>query len=333
MNPFQQKTWLLALGAGLLSARASGLPAVETKLFDERARKLYDQGRYQAALEAFLLASTATPSAGSLYNVGVTADLAGERELAFAYLGQYLTLRDDDRERRQDAERRQTELRRKLALVRVESDPPGATIYVDRRELGVFGTTPCSIPLDPGRHRLELDLAGHHPGAAEVTAEPGQQTLARLALVERTGRVRVRVEPPSARVTFLREQPALEIHARPGETVLPVGTYRVRSVAPGWEPVESRVLVEEGSPAEVSLVARQLPEPTGGLLVSAGPVHALVLVDGVRKAESPATLDKVPVGRHRVELRAAGYHPWLRKVWVKRDQVIYLNATLRSIGK
>jgi hypothetical protein len=115
--------------------------------------------------------------------------------------------------------------------------------------------------------------------------------------------------------------------------VLPVGTYRVRAVARGWEPVESTVLVEEGDPAEVSLVARQLPEPTGGMLVSAGSIHALVLVDGVRKAESPATLEKLPLGEHQVELRADGYHPWLRRVTIKKDQVVYLNATLRRIGK
>ncbi len=326
-SPVRASGWVF--GALLCVTRASALPAVETKLFDEQARKLYEKRQYRAALESFLLASSATPSAGSLYNVGITADLAGESELAFAYLGQYLALEDSDAERRQQAERRMAELRRRLALVHITSDPPGAAIYVDRRELGVFGTTPCTIPLDPGRHRIELERSGYHAGSTEVMAAAGKESTARVALRERTGEVWVRVEPAAARVTFERDGSEHATIVRPGSARWPVGNDRARAVAPSHEPVETRVLVVEGRRTEVVLVARPLPERTGGLLVSAGLVSALVLVDGHRKAETPATLPKLPLGEHRVELRAAGYQPWTRKVRIKPDEVIYLNATLR----
>jgi serine/threonine-protein kinase len=66
----------------------------------------------------------------------------------------------------------------------VASEPPGATLFVDDREVG---TTPATVPaLATGSHRVRLVLAGHHDheGALEIRANETHavtQTLAPVA--------------------------------------------------------------------------------------------------------------------------------------------------------
>ena len=58
---------------------------------------------------------------------------------------------------RKDVDQALAYLRPRLALVRVESTPPGASIFVGRRDLGALGSTPKTLALKPGRHRILLD--------------------------------------------------------------------------------------------------------------------------------------------------------------------------------
>ncbi|MFN9938558.1 MAG: PEGA domain-containing protein [bacterium] len=48
-----------------------------------------------------------------------------------------------------------------MAVVRIETDPPGATIYVDRADLGARGTTPRVLAFAPGTVRILVERAGH----------------------------------------------------------------------------------------------------------------------------------------------------------------------------
>ena len=41
------------------------------------------------------------------------------------------------------------------------SNPPGATIYIDRRDLGSRGDAPRTLGLPPGKYKVIAELAGH----------------------------------------------------------------------------------------------------------------------------------------------------------------------------
>ena len=64
--------------------------AIEARYFDERAREQFALHHYAAALELFLHAQDAAPSPGTLYNVGVSADLAHQPSVAYAHLDEYV---------------------------------------------------------------------------------------------------------------------------------------------------------------------------------------------------------------------------------------------------
>lgn len=292
--------WLLSPSA------AHADTATLTRFFDDQARTAFAARRYQLALEYFLLVDRATPSPSAAYNVAVLADTAGEQALAFAYLERYLASDDEDEARRADATRRAQALRAELALVRIDSDPPGARIYVDQVEHGAFGRSPRTIVVAPGAHRILLHAPRHRPAEVEVTAAVGQEATARAALVPLTGELLVRATPPGTPIEVRRQGALVRRIPAATSTELPVGRYELRIAPAGHHPAEAIAVVDEGE-QQLTLVARRLPPRTGTLLVTTGAVTADLYVDGKLTAETPATLRQVPVGEHTIELRAPGH--------------------------
>jgi len=304
-------------------------PATETRFFDERARRLYDRGRYAEALVEFLNADAVTSSPRSVYNIAVCADLAGQREVALAYFDAYLSGPDADPERRREAESRMKRLAAVLALVRVESDPPGAIVLVDREALGEHGRTPRTLPLDPGSHEVELRLDGYQPAKASVKVGTGKLAELELKLVPKRGVLAIAADPPGARIELFRAGERVDARVDASSRVeLPIGRYRVRVRAPGHAPVEADALVAEGDTSRIRLTAAPLPAAVGRLLVGTAGVTARILVDGRAKAVTPARIDGLLAGRHTVELRAPGRHIWRGLVTIRDGKTTFVEVTL-----
>jgi hypothetical protein len=299
--------------------------AAESRFFDGVARDAYARRHWDDAIEGFLRAHRAAPSARLLYNVALAAELAHRDELAFAYYEEYLAQPDSDVSRRDDAGRRHEALGARLALVRVESSPPGAAIFADRRDLGSLGTTPRVVALSAGAHHLELVLDGHHDQATDVTAVVGTPAAVRLALPPRTGWLTAHATPTSATVVARREgAPDLTVT---GETELPVGHYELVASAPGYREAHAEVVVAADAHAERSLLLEAVPTPTGRLLVSTGSAHARVSIDGEDRAETPARLT-IPVGHHVVDVHAEGFVPWHAEVDVSESRATLVTVDL-----
>ncbi|MBN2494945.1 MAG: PEGA domain-containing protein [Deltaproteobacteria bacterium] len=73
--------------------------------------------------------------------------------------------------------------RARATSLTVQSDPDGARVIVDGQQVG---RAPLTLPLSPGRHRVQASLAGCLPGLPEeVEAIAGQSTVVRLRLERR----------------------------------------------------------------------------------------------------------------------------------------------------
>jgi hypothetical protein len=319
---------LLVAAALLLPRSARTQAAVETKFFDEQARNHYERREYKDALRDFLRSDAVTPSARSLYNIAVTADLAGERGLAFAYLDQYLGGTDDDAQRRGDATERLARIEKKLAIVRVVSDPPGASIFVDGVEYGEYGRTPRRIALDPGQRRIELALEGFVGATTKVEAVVGRTVEASAALAARTGTLLADSDPPGAAIVVTRDGRPVAVTFVDGAAKLPVGEYHLAGTAPDRKPAGADAVVRDGETSRVTLVMAAVPQPVGRLLVGATGVAARVLVDGRAKAVTPATLESLPVGSHTVELQADGFATWRGGVVIRDGKATYLDVSM-----
>jgi outer membrane receptor for ferrienterochelin and colicins len=324
---------LLALAVAIAPARPARGDAIEARYFDERARAEFARHHYQSALELFLQVQSAAPSPGTLYNIGVSADLADQPSVAYTHLEDFVASPGADAEHAADAERRMRRLETILALVRVTTDPPGATVWVDRRALGSWGQTPRTLVLEPGLHTLELELSGHRTERLEVTLARGAATEVQRQLAPELGEVRVEGVPGGARVLAIDALGAeREVTVSPGDAArtiaLPVGPYRMRAELAGHRADERDVVVQTGEPAIVRLSLSPVAAPTGRLLATAGDVRATVVVDGAPRAETPARIDAIAEGPHEVELRADGHVTWRGTVTVVADRSAFVDVTL-----
>jgi tetratricopeptide (TPR) repeat protein len=124
----------------------------------------YRRGDWSGALEHLLLSNRLAPNRNVVFNIARAYEQMGRYSEAFRHYVDYLAL-ETDLERRASAEQALARIRPRVAVLRVESDPPGATIYVDRKELGPRGSTPRLLALDPGPHTVLLEAPGFEPMA------------------------------------------------------------------------------------------------------------------------------------------------------------------------
>jgi outer membrane receptor for ferrienterochelin and colicins len=301
-----RRRWLRLslLSMSLLTATsAAAHVAVEAQFFDAQARRAYAERRYDEALEAFLLVQEIAPSPSALYNGALCADLAGKGEVAFALYREYLQSVDADEERRGEAQRRLRRLESSLALLELTSEPAGAAIFVDRKELGQYGVTPRMLGLEPGTRQVQLEHKGYAPVQVEVVATVGVPTTVQVTLDPIFGDVEIDVVPKETELQFFRDEKRIVPSATDGGLRLPVGSYTVVASAPGFLNARVSLLVQGQQTARLVLGLQPLPKANGRLLVSSGSVAAELFVDGQRVAVTPVTLPEVSVGEHQIEVR------------------------------
>jgi hypothetical protein len=320
--------WAIALAVVVsIGAHVRADDAAESRFFDGIARDAYAHRHYPEALEAFLRAYRAAPSSRALYNIGLCAQLAHRDAMAFAYYEEFLAATDADPGLRSDATTRHDALARTLALVRVESDPPGAEIFADQRDHGSLGHTPRTIALTPGAHHLELALADHADGAADVTATAGESHDVHTTLTAFTGTLTIHASASGATIVA-RNGAGEHTVTADAASALPVGHYTVTASAPGHRDASVEVQIVRDASEQRTLTLEVIPAPTGGLLVTTGDVHARVRVDGTDRAETPARVAALAVGTHEIAISADGYLDWHGSVDVAQDRTAFVSVTL-----
>lgn len=173
----------LTLPAPLVVAQDPGNKEQAQRAMRE-GNRLLARGQHADALAKFDEAHALYPSARLQFNRAQALQGIPGREVET--LEALLTFLEDARtapgELRSAAERESRKLRKQLALLRIDSVPPGATVVLDGREAG---TTPTSRPqvLRPGRARLEVRHPGYDAfGPEEMTLVAGEELSRKVVL-------------------------------------------------------------------------------------------------------------------------------------------------------
>lgn len=325
MGKLRSTLGFVALILAALPAQAD--VASEAGFFDALARRAYQAGRYEQALESFQLVHEIAPSHRMLYNIALCSDLAGRSDMAFSLYQEYLTSNDPDAARRGQAARRLDDLKHDLALVEIETDPTQAAIYLDRKELGRFGVTPATIAVSAGEHRVLIERPDFAPREAAVAAKRGSTASVSVSLEPWFGAVTVHTAPSSAELRFLRDGVAVTVHPERGHYRLAAGQYQVVAAAPGYAGAETQFRVRKGDEARLDIALVPLPHQSGRLLVSTGKIAADVSIDGQRVAVTPATLSELGPGEHTLEVRA-GKRAASRKVTIRAGHAVHVAIDL-----
>ena len=140
----------------------------------QRATEHYAAGRYQEALDEYRLAHELVPHPSSLFNMARCHENLGDFPQALVRYREALEGTTDGTERA-DIQGRIDRIMQRPIRVFVTSEPSGATVLVDARETPETQTTPATVELTPGPHRLIHTAEGFQPTSHRVVVEVGQE--------------------------------------------------------------------------------------------------------------------------------------------------------------
>ncbi|MCL4790661.1 MAG: PEGA domain-containing protein [Gammaproteobacteria bacterium] len=168
--------------------------------------------------------------------------LAGERTLSFQKDGFKTLTRRVTAVANQPQQLSGLKLEQADGLVRIISEPPGATVTVAGRYRGV---TPLETGLPPGRsYTVALSKPGYESVSHSVDLVSSRGATLRVELVARIGVVRVSSEPPDAELLV----DGKSVGIGPRELSLPAFAHRFEFRKPGFVPHVSKVTPQPGQP-------------------------------------------------------------------------------------
>ncbi|HEY3253943.1 MAG TPA: TonB-dependent receptor, partial [Polyangiaceae bacterium] len=318
--------FLISLGSALVSGRAfaASETADEADLQFQLGNERYDAGDTKAALEHFLTSNRLAPNKNVLFNIARCYEQLKLLPDAYRYYSASLEAETSEAGKHRTEESLER-LKPRVALLTIESDPPGATIYLDRKDLGSRGATPRTLALPEGTHTVLLELANFELGQSEkLELRLGEQTRTNITLKPVLGTIQVQ-GTEQAKV-YLDGQATPKCNV-PCTFPVQVGKHTVLVSEDSFRTREFPVEIE----AQQTQSVRAILEPLSGTaVVNADVVGALISVDGQPRAFTPAVVS-LPVGKHEIVVAPAGYRPLHRSVQIETDQSI--TVTFETSGQ
>ena len=319
------------LAAGLLLAvvcrvtPASGDDvADEADLQFQLGAEAYQRGIYREALQHFLASNRLVKNRNVVFNIARSYEKLGLFPEAFRYYSDAEQGEGDAaaRGRIADALRK---IKNHVAVLDIQSEPPGATLYINRKDLGSHGEAPRVLGVAPGSYTVIAELQGHEPERVVVTAlAAGDVRRISVALRPILGELVIQGDRWSA--VRLPDRPQVGCVV-PCRLSLPPGRHRIQVTRENAKPAEYEVDVAARRTA--TLVARLEPL-SGNLVVSTDEPGALLEVDGRPRGFTPAIVE-LPVGRHRIRVRLSGFRNLERDVDVEDDRQTRLDLQLMPL--
>ena len=336
------RCWLLLVSAFAFvvvfgaagSPRARADANTEARVFFEQGnRLLQESGRQRGArrqrlleeaLAAFLESLRIVRSRNAIFNAGHALEQLDRLDEAFGYFAEYLTVPGLTAEERTEGTGRIDALRSRVAVLAIESDPPGADVRIDRAELASRGVTPLEVAVPAGTHRFFLSLVGYENAETQAEAETGERLVVRGALRQLPVSLRIRV-PSVGQISIDGEPIRPDVEFR-----VPPGRHTIRFVGEHGEPIDHTIEISPGSePVTIDLGA-VLGRYAGRIAIRAN--VAVEVSSRGRRLGLGASLDvRLEEGPHVLELRADGFAPERVPIEVRRDQPIVIESHMEPL--
>ncbi len=305
--------------------------ADEADLQFQLAAERYQAKDFRGALEHFMSSNRLVPNKNVLFNIARTYEQLNQTPDAYRYYTLAIEgeTNADARKRVEDALVR---IRPQVAILNVKTDPPGATVYLDRKDLGGRGATPRALGLGAGKYRVLVDLPGYEPAElGPFDVKLGSETPVEFKLVRIMGTVDI--ETPRAQDQAVS---GVQIHvdsedaptscSAPCQIDLPPGRHTLFAKRDGFSVTETQI---EVPPKSTIHVRPKLAALLGNVVVNADVRDALISVDDKPSGFTPSVIN-VPVGKHVIKIAASGFRTKEYTVDVKQTEQVKLDAELAS---
>ncbi|MBW2700382.1 MAG: TonB-dependent receptor [Deltaproteobacteria bacterium] len=287
----------------------------------------YRKRNYRKALSHYFASNRLAPNRNVMFNIARCYEQLKQYAAAFRY---YHAFEQPDmaKRERKALKKALNRVRPHVGLLKINTTPPGATIYVKRKDLGGYGLTPTVLALKPGDHRIILEKPGHVPVVREKqTLTLGKQATLDADLDRIVGTLSLSGTPKGARVRVEDPLGAKNLKL-PASVLLAPGPHRVQVDQEGYEPFEITIEIKANKKSPLKI---ELQPKTGKLLVQADERDALILIDGQAAGFTPAVFDKLSVGEHLVEVQQNGFRPYRKTVQVEPEKQIMVQACMEIV--
>ncbi|RIH84248.1 PEGA domain protein [Calidithermus terrae] len=207
----------------------------------------------------------------------------------------------------------------------VTSNPQGAQVFVDGR---LVGNTPISVSVQPGRHDIELRLAGYDTYRTSVNVGLGQ-VISINATLERprpaTGTLVVNSSPQGAQVFIdgrLVGNTPISVSLNPGRA-------DVELRLDGYDVFRTSVVINPGQTTSVN-AGLNAQRRTGVLNVTSNPSGADVYINNQRVGRTPYSV-QLNEGTYDLRVSLPGHADYRTTVRVDRNQETRINAQLAPL--
>jgi outer membrane receptor protein involved in Fe transport len=323
MTLLRRLFFILVIVCVPFGARADNL-ADEADLQFKLGAEAYQKNDFTGALEHFLASNRLVPNRNVLFNIARTYEELKAAPDAYRY---YVDARAG--ETRADQLRRIDEALHRVApfvaVLKVSSEPPGATVYLDRKDLGARGNTPANLGLAAGRHKIIVELSGYEPAERDnVELVIGREQDVSFTLVAILGTIKVDGED-GATVKVDTDDSAV-LCTIPCNAQTKPGHHTLIIEKPGY--AEQDVPVDVPARGTVSARAH-LSAQTGVVVVNTDIRDALITVDDQPSGFTPAVLN-VPVGAHKLRVTLSGFRPVEQDIVVAKTGQVRLDLQLTT---
>jgi hypothetical protein len=204
-------------------------------------------------------------------------------------------------------------------LVIVESDPPGATVYVDDAKGQSVGKTPWEGSLTSGKHTVFVQAKGFKQEQKDIEPSSDKMIEMYFALSQQhyLGWVQVTGNVPGASV-YLDDKQQGSLGSTPFTGFLKPGKHTIIVARDGYADFSQPIEVKQGAASVVTYSLQ--PWSYGMLSVSGdeGDTGDTVYMDGAKLCEVPCKDVQVQPGEH--------------KITVERDDMKDLDATITAMS-
>jgi tetratricopeptide (TPR) repeat protein len=351
-------------GAGAARAQDESLNRAR-EAFD-KAQSLYAQGSYAEAATQFDAAYQARPFAQFLFNIGACHEKLRQYDQAVDYYQRYLR-EDPETQDRKDVEKRIAVLKKEAerikaapppdtpdappspvtpsaevqaledvkirGLVVIESDPPGAFIYLDKKESAPLSKTPWNGTME-GEHTIFIDRQGYKPVERRFAPDPKQLSILIFTLAEQDylGWVDIKSNIPGADV-YVDDKSVGVYRKTPFSGNMKPGKHKFWITAEGYDEYAVEVDIIAGKTHEINATLKG--SPVGYLNIQGtGVENTTIYLDGKVLCERGPCRKAVQEGTHTLQIKRKGYKTYARKLEVQaKTQVILRPAMAKRPGR
>jgi len=201
-------------------------------------------------------------------------------------------------------------------LVVIDCEIKQATIYLDDKKKGAFGTTPWSGSLE-GEHKIIIEKRGYKPVETTISADPTKLVsfYASMAQAQYLGWVDISSNIPKSDV-FIDDKSVGAVGQTPWSQNIKPGKHTFWVTAEGYNEYTTTIEIAAGETPEVK--ATLVGSPVGKLEVGGlGIEDSTIYLDGKVLCERGPCIKGVAQGEHTVDVKRSGFKPYSRTVTIR----------------